>query len=209
GLLPRNNPLDNAYVAYQEKVFQRIENYSLLDINPFPTYKLKPYKLDNGQMRFHNTNVKMEGPEDLTGQSREKGNTARVNVNGVNVRNSAGGTVINSFNTGTKVTVTGKYAGNNSRVNQYVWLPVKASNGVSGWVASSYLNPSNDYMDIYRLYGDTRYETSVSVANTGWHWRQPTDVIIGRGDLPIDALTGSVLAAAKDSPLLLTQTNKS
>ncbi|HLQ70260.1 MAG TPA: cell wall-binding repeat-containing protein [Bacillota bacterium] len=208
GLLPRNNPLDRAYAAYQEEVFQRIENYSLLEINPFPTYKLKPYQLDNGQLRFENKNVKVEGPQHLSSQSLKKGDTAHVNANGLRIRKTPGGTVIGSFNKGTKVTVTGKYAGNNSRTNQYVWLPVKASNGVSGYVASSYLSPSNDYMDVYRLYGDTRYETSVSVANNGWHWEQPSDVIIGRGDLPIDALTGSVLAASKDSPLLLTQTNK-
>lgn len=208
GLLPRNNPLDNAYTAYQEEVFERMEDYSLLDINPFPTYKLNPYELDNGQMRFDNDNVSVEGPSNLSGQSLEKSDTARVKVNGLRVRETPGGTETNSFDKGTKVTVTGKYKGNDSRENQFVWMPVESADGVSGYVASSYLSPSDEYMDVHRLYGDTRYETSVSVANNGWHWRQPSDVIIGRGDLPIDALTGSVLAAHKDSPLLLTQTDK-
>ncbi|RDW22213.1 hypothetical protein CWR48_00465 [Oceanobacillus arenosus] len=208
GMLPRNNPLENPYTAYQEKVFERLRDYSLIDITPFPTYKLEPYKLENGQLRFHNENVVVEGPQHYSSQSLVKNDTAYINANGVRLRSSAGGSVIGSLNKGTKVTITGIYKGNNSNVNQYVWLPIRTSSGQTGWVASSYLSPKNEYLDVYRLSGLTRYETGVSISNFGWHWEQPSSVVIGRGDLPIDALTGSVLASSLDSPLLLTQNNK-
>ncbi|MGG4167048.1 SpoIID/LytB domain-containing protein [Bacillus sp. es.034] len=59
----------------------------------------------------------------------------------------------------------------------------------------------------HELEGIDRYETSVSVSGYGWENRSKA-VVIGRGDLSIDALTGSVLAKKLDSPLLLT-TSKS
>ena len=206
GLLQRNNPIDNAYAAYQEKVLERIADYSLLDLNPFPTHKLNPYA-DGSLMRFDNKNVTIDGPVHYSSQSLKSGDTAYVTVNGLNVRGTAGGSVIGKLNKGTKVTVTGKYAGTNSFYEHYVWVPVQAGN-VKGWVASSYLSPTNDYIDAFHLQGDTRYETGVSIANHGWHMERPDTVVIGRGDLPIDALTGSVLAAKTGGPLLLTQINK-
>ncbi|WP_052504482.1 SpoIID/LytB domain-containing protein [Rossellomorea aquimaris] len=63
----------------------------------------------------------------------------------------------------------------------------------------------NDYS--HELEGIDRYETSVSVSEYGWENKSKA-VVIGRGDLSIDALTGSVLAKKLDSPLLLT-TSKS
>ena len=205
GLLPRNNPLSNAYNAYQEVVFERLRDYSLVDITPFPTFKLEPYTLNNGQLRFKNDNVTTEGPKHYSSQSLKKGDTSYVTANSLRLRKTPGGEIIGSLNKGTKVTITGDYVGNNSRVSQFVWFPIKTSSGQTGYVASSYLSPKNEYIDTYNLFGTNRYETSVAISNHGWHWNQPESVIIGRGDLPIDALTGSVLAATLDAPLLLTR----
>lgn len=55
------------------------------------------------------------------------------------------------------------------------------------------------------LAGNTRYETSTAIATQGWS--QSDAVILGRGDIPVDALTGSVLAKKYNSPLLLTTSN--
>ncbi|TKC17000.1 SpoIID/LytB domain-containing protein [Robertmurraya kyonggiensis] len=52
------------------------------------------------------------------------------------------------------------------------------------------------------LYGTSRYDTSVAIANHGWS--SSDAVVLGRGDVPVDALTGTVLAKKYDSPLLLT-----
>jgi SpoIID/LytB domain protein len=55
------------------------------------------------------------------------------------------------------------------------------------------------------LSGTTRYDTSVEIAKSGWN--SSSSVVLGRGDLPVDALTGSVLADKVGAPLLLTQSN--
>jgi stage II sporulation protein D len=55
------------------------------------------------------------------------------------------------------------------------------------------------------LAGPSRYETSVAVANQGWtSGTEAVAVVLGRGDIPVDALTGAVLAKKYNSPLLLT-----
>lgn len=55
----------------------------------------------------------------------------------------------------------------------------------------------------YSLHGRNRYETSVNISRFGWP-NGSNSLILGRGDLPIDALTGSVLASKLFSPVLLT-----
>ncbi|WP_270180139.1 cell wall-binding repeat-containing protein [Alkalihalobacillus sp. CinArs1] len=58
-----------------------------------------------------------------------------------------------------------------------------------------------------RLSGLDRYGTSVAVSQYGW--KNQSDVaVIGRGDVAIDALTGSVLAKKYNAPLLLTPSNQ-
>ncbi|MCG5102655.1 cell wall-binding repeat-containing protein [Oceanobacillus alkalisoli] len=209
GMLPRNNPLENPYTAYQENVFKRLRDLTLIDITPFPTQKLEPYQLSNGQLRFRSNKYQMDGPQHYSSQSLKKGETAYTNTRSLNLRKepSTSSSVVASLPKGTKLTITGEYRGNNSRVNQYVWLPVRTSSGQTGWVSSSYVT-AGEYVDVYPLEGPNRFETSVAISNHGWHWEQPEYVVIGRGDLPIDALTGSVLASSLDSPLLLTRNDR-
>ena len=57
-----------------------------------------------------------------------------------------------------------------------------------------------------RLYGKSRYDTSVAISKYGWKNHSEV-VVIGRGDVAIDALTGSVLAKKYNAPLLLTPSN--
>lgn len=207
GMKLGNNPVEHPYTAYQEKVFDRMRDYTQIDINPFPTQMLDPYETSSGQLRFETDNFEVLGPQHYSSQSLKKGDTAYTTATSLRLRDSANGEVIGSLSKGTKVTITGKYKGNNSSTSQYVWMPIRTSSGQTGWVSSSYLS-SEDYIDVYRLKGDTRYETGVSISNHGWHWDQTDYVVIGRGDLPIDALTGSVLASELDAPLLLTESNK-
>ncbi|MCP3740134.1 SpoIID/LytB domain-containing protein [Rossellomorea sp. BNER] len=57
------------------------------------------------------------------------------------------------------------------------------------------------------LEGERRYETSAAIAAHGWPSGSST-VVLGRGDIPLDALAGSVLAKKYDAPLLLTLNNE-
>ncbi|WML41228.1 SpoIID/LytB domain-containing protein [Neobacillus sp. OS1-2] len=51
--------------------------------------------------------------------------------------------------------------------------------------------------------GNTRYETSVAISKEGWSGTADT-VVLGRGDVHVDAITGAVLAKKYNAPLLLT-----
>ncbi|MGB5946768.1 SpoIID/LytB domain-containing protein [Paenisporosarcina sp.] len=56
------------------------------------------------------------------------------------------------------------------------------------------------------LAGLSRYETAVQIAEKGWTGKRD-NAVLGRGDLPVDALAGSVLANKLDTPILLTRPN--
>nr|WP_263324809.1 SpoIID/LytB domain-containing protein [Neobacillus sp. Marseille-Q6967] len=51
--------------------------------------------------------------------------------------------------------------------------------------------------------GATRYETSVEISKAGWSGTADA-VVLGRGDVHVDAITGAVLAKKYNAPLLLT-----
>jgi spore germination protein YaaH/putative cell wall-binding protein len=57
------------------------------------------------------------------------------------------------------------------------------------------------------LFGVNRYETSIRISQEGWATTSEA-LVLGRGDIPIDALTGSVLAKKYNSPLLLTPSDQ-
>lgn len=59
---------------------------------------------------------------------------------------------------------------------------------------------------IEEIEGEDRYGTSSEIAKFGWSTAKT--VFIGRGDNPVDALTGSVLAKKFNAPLLLTNPNQ-
>ncbi|MBN8235121.1 cell wall-binding repeat-containing protein [Halobacillus kuroshimensis] len=205
GISERNNPITNGYIAYQEKIYDRMRNYGLFNVTPFPTHKLNPYQ--DGIMRFKESNVETTGPLHTTKHDFGTGEKVYVTAGSLNVRKAPNSTVVTSLKRGEQVTVTGAPIGYNSNTQHWAWYPVKTTSGKTGYVASSYLSATQE-PDSYRLSGINRYETSTALSNYGWHWNEPNVAVIGRGDLPIDSLTGSVLAAYHNSPLLLTQTDQ-
>nr|WP_052307776.1 cell wall-binding repeat-containing protein [Bacillus timonensis] len=92
-----------------------------------------------------------------------------------------------------------KITGEPVPADNYQWFPIKLMDGAEGFVAGNYLKKF--YLN--ELYGKSRYDTSTLVSSEGWKEKSEA-VVLGRGDLPIDALTGSVLATKFQSPLLLT-----
>ncbi|SDM54618.1 cell wall-binding repeat-containing protein [Sediminibacillus halophilus] len=202
GLSSRNNPQTNPASAYQEKIYQHIADYGLLeDLPPFPTYLLSP-RID-GILRFDEETIHYKANPVTTRQDYSVNQPVYVTADSLTLRDSPSGSQIGSLKRGERVTITGSFQSSNSSTSQFVWYPVRTSSGKNGYVASSYLSSSQNLLT-YALEGSRRYETSASIANYGWHWNNANGVVLGRGDLPIDALTGSVLAAKFDSPLLLT-----
>jgi spore germination protein YaaH/putative cell wall-binding protein len=84
--------------------------------------------------------------------------------------------------------------------SQRNWYPIHLENEDIGYIASDYIK----VLQTNNLFGQTRYATSVKIAEDGWEKGSET-VVLGRGDISVDALPGSVLAAKLDAPLLLTR----
>ncbi|SDC04950.1 Transglycosylase SLT domain-containing protein [Terribacillus halophilus] len=209
GRLERNDPIANPQTAYQELIYKEMGNQSLISTTPFPTHLLTPGRI-SGQLgsyfSFQTNQVSTPGPLHESTQNYGKGNTVYVTADRLTLRSSPNGSSIGTLPRGEKLTITGGYTANNSNVNHYVWYPVRTSSGKTGYVASGYL--STDPVVVHNLEGDRRNATSASISNYGWHLESPDAVVLGRSDLPIDAFTGSVLAAQLDSPLLLTDQDK-
>ncbi|GAE35801.1 cell wall-binding repeat-containing protein [Halalkalibacter akibai] len=67
--------------------------------------------------------------------------------------------------------------------------------------------PGLGQSEVIELFGQDRYDTSVAISKHGWS-NQANAIVLGRGDIAIDALTASVLAKKHESPLLLTRSNQ-
>lgn len=209
GRLERNDPIANPQTAYQELVYKEMENQSLITTTPFPTHLLTPGRISGklgSYFSFQTNQVSTPGPLHESTQNYGNGSTVYVTADQLTLRNSPNGSSIGSLPRGEKLTITGGYTANNSNVNHYVWYPVRTSSGKTGYVASGYLSKAS--MVVHNLEGSRRNATSASISNYGWHLESPDTVVLGRSDLPIDAFTGSVLAAQTDSPLLLTDQDK-
>lgn len=108
---------------------------------------------------------------------------------------SLSGPILKTISPGEIIQITGNIVNN-------TWYPVQLTDGTKGYLESDYLKS----LQVREMHGETRYGTSVAVSNNGW--METSDyVVLGRGDNPIDSLTGSVLAKKYNAPLLLTKTD--
>lgn len=202
GMLSINDPTASNTRPYQETVYQHISTYGLVDVTPFPVNKLNTY-LNPGSslLRFEQNQYTTLNPLTFSKAQITSGNAVHTTEN-VNIRSLADVNAIVSpgLPKGTRLTVLDLPVQYPNNINShYTFIPVRTDSGREGYVASSYLNPTS-----HSLSGANRYETGVSISNFGWENQFPAEVVLGRGDLPIDSLTGSVLAANKNAPLLLT-----
>lgn len=127
--------------------------------------------------------------------------THGVTTTSVNIRSSAtlSGTIIRTLKKDAVVKVTGEPI----HVDNHNWYPIKLTDGKNGFVSGNYLRK----FDLQELYGQNRYETSSFISNEGWKENADT-IVLGRGDVPADALAGSVLAKKLQAPLLLTKSTQ-
>ncbi|WNF37324.1 SpoIID/LytB domain-containing protein [Bacillaceae bacterium IKA-2] len=71
----------------------------------------------------------------------------------------------------------------------------------------SFYVKDKDAVNVKELQGQTRWDTNKEITQFGWTKQQDV-VLIGRGDQSADALTGNVLAAKYNAPILLTKNDQ-
>lgn len=96
-------------------------------------------------------------------------------------------------------TSTGESTGNRTKGTVHVEYFMKDASG--NFVRTLPGDLSDNYSTT--ISGSTRYETSVEISRNGWTGTANA-VVIGRGDMHVDAITGAVLAKKYNAPLLLT-----
>ncbi|KIL43007.1 cell wall-binding repeat-containing protein [Jeotgalibacillus campisalis] len=200
GMLSRNDPTANGTRPYQERIYEHISKMGLIDVTPFPASQLKTNVIGS-LLRFEKNQYDTARPLTMSKSQLKPGDKVFINEENARIRSLVNvDSTLTTLPKGTRVTVlSNQPAYPNTVYGQYVFVPVITDSGLEGYVASSYLTPAS-----YSLGGASRYETGVSISTFGWENQRVDAVVLGRGDLPIDSLTGSVLAANKRSPLLLT-----
>ncbi|AJD92275.1 hypothetical protein JMA_29580 [Jeotgalibacillus malaysiensis] len=209
GVSQRNDPTQNPGATYQDKVFNLIESNGLIEISDFPVDQLTTSYSPGGYIRFNQYQVNTPAPISQSKIKLMPGQSALIFGNGgtnTPLRSLTNpDSILDRLPELTKVKILDQpiaYPTAN-RLNHFHYVPVETESGQKGYVASSYVSPLS-----VSLEGLTRYETAASISDYGWDNTETDTVVIGRGDLPIDALTGSVFAASKNAPLLLTRTDQ-
>ncbi len=155
GTKPINSPIvkntgKRNTAAYQEKVFAKIEKNiiwgrTLIDY-PF-TVKDFTYETNNNKnIKFNKLSYTLTQPITTSHSTYKSKNKVIVTGSNVKLRSKPGTTkdskVIKTLAKGTVLTIDGslRYDQSPASKNQFVWYPVKMSNGTKGYIASAYLS---------------------------------------------------------------------
>ncbi|MCP8616946.1 cell wall-binding repeat-containing protein [Salirhabdus salicampi] len=204
GVVKSNDPTFSSHNPYQEKIYQHMKTYGLLQIAPFPTNRLNTYYEDQygSRILFKDNEIKIDGPLQFTKQNYQRGERV-ITSQQVNLRSEPrvrDGNVEEVLQPNTPLYINGEIIYDSSKHNHFAWYPVQYEGSSQQYYVSSVtLN------GVVELYGDTRYSTGAAISKYGWSTSQGDGVILARGDLPVDAMAGSVLAKRFNLPILLTK----
>lgn len=175
-----------------------------LPAKPDPYDPKNPWTLSINKQHINTANLDLLNPGSWWNSvSENSGNVALLNNIKTYIKNTLHPNADIKVVGVPKLTVTGQNSsGKSTNGSLIVDYYVKNSDG------SFVRGDGNQLTENYSttLSGETRYETSVAIANHGWNTSDA--VVLGRGDIPLDALTGTVLAKKSNSPLLLTKSNE-
>ncbi|RBP91542.1 transglycosylase-like protein with SLT domain [Cytobacillus firmus] len=168
GISMKNDPLQSS-TTYQDKIYNHIKNYGLLETTPFPKEVLDGniYYNEAGSLYFKELSIKIPGPFTTTAHNINNSQIVRVTGDSVNVRTSPTGTVAFKARKGELLQIAGAYRYDGSNTNHFVWYPVKKQNSSTVYyISSAYLEKF--YTDVKQdgWYVDgIRYLSQLSISN--------------------------------------------
>ncbi|WP_270180338.1 cell wall-binding repeat-containing protein [Alkalihalobacillus sp. CinArs1] len=223
-VVQKNSPIiksdgsgDRNLDAYQEKVYQSIEQFSIAgNVQPIPfTFELDDFSYgEKNQLYFETFHYEL--PEEVLHKTAQnyKNQDIVITAKGANFRDAPSSKAKSLASTTEREPVTlssnrvydqsPKYGVSDASMvfKHYVWYKVELENGNEAYIASG------DLLQLgQRLSGPDRYKTAAAIAQDGWPNGADTVVIARGGDYP-DALAGTPLAHQLNAPMLLTQDNK-
>ncbi|WP_377887463.1 cell wall-binding repeat-containing protein [Alkalihalobacillus sp. R86527] len=220
-VVQKNSPLilsdgsgDRNLGAYQEKVYQSIENYSISgNVQPIPfKFTKNDFSYGDGNQLYFET-FHYEIPESELHRTAQnyKGQDIVITAQQANFRDAPSSKAKSIASTTEREPVTltsdriyddsSNYGVSDASMvyKHYVWYKVELDSGKEAYVASGDLIQLGQ-----RLSGPDRYKTAAAIAQEGWPNGADTVVIARGGDYP-DALAGTPLAYELDAPMLLTE----
>ncbi|MFC0525318.1 cell wall-binding repeat-containing protein [Pontibacillus salicampi] len=216
GIKPVNSPVTRDgkrnQDAYQEKVFARLQAYSmdgqhLVDI-PMKKEDFTYERDSDKNITFNKLHYYVDTSLTKSTQTYQEGDLAYVETT-KNFKTSPSETSSQRELQEEVVTVLDKetYYDRSADSNGRHWVRYEVkvhteAGEKTGYVASSVMQRL-PYLD--RLHGSNRNETAVEISKQGWS-KGADAVVLTRNDAYPDALTGAPLAYQEDAPILLTNT---
>lgn len=175
-----------------------------LPAKPDPYDPKNPWSLSINKQQINTANLDLLNPGSWWSSVKENsGDTNVLNNIKTYIRNNLHANADIKIVGVPKLTVSGQNSSGKS-TNGSLLVDYYVKNSDGSFVRGDGSQLPDNYSTT--LSGETRYETSVAIANYGWNTSDA--VVLGRGDIPLDALTGSVLAKNLSAPLLLTKSNE-
>lgn len=207
---PLKNPINSKYPAYQLLIYKHMKELGHVDATLFPWEKIKNDVYYKGKsMYFKNGNYKMDGPFHTSTHLLKANDIVRVTDTQATLKDSPNGkTVIEPKKGDILVISSDQLYYNNNRTDHYAWYKVRSVlDNKQYYIQAPFVEKINvTNFNRVELKGGGRYTTATAISNYGWSTSDT--VVIARGDIPVDGLTGSVLASKFDAPLLLVENNK-
>ena len=153
GTKPVNSPIVQATGernanAYQERILRIIEKLELIDLTELP-FSREHFQYDSNSrenIKFSALNYDFDLSLTKSKHFFETNQKVSATTNNVKIRTrpSIDSPTLDTLHKDEIVTITGpfEYEEVSTKKNQFVWYPVKRSDGTKGYVASSYLNYS-------------------------------------------------------------------
>ena len=153
GTKPVNSPIVQATGernanAYQERILRIIEEMGLIDLTELP-FSREHFQYDSNSrenIKFSALNYDFDLSLTKSKHFFETNQKVSATTNNVKIRTrpSIDSPTLDTLHKDEIVTITGpfEYEEVSTKKNQFVWYPVKRSDGTKGYVASSYLNYS-------------------------------------------------------------------
>lgn len=199
-----NNPIGTKYKPYQDLIYEHIKKYGLFNVTPFPKEILKNEVTEGNRLYFKSNNYTIDGLLHTSNHYYGE-EVVALNQDNVQLTNPDQELVLQK---GEILQIVGPYKYVSDRLKHYVEYPVKTlNNDETFFVRSSALKEVglNELNGLKTdISGYDRYTTSAEISRVGWKGESDV-VVLGRGDIAVDALTGSILAKKFNAPLLLTQ----
>lgn len=220
GIKPVNSPIKQStgeknVDAYQERVFAEIERWSYMNDTDLADlgFKAEDFQYDpqsTENIVFNKMSYSPVSATHKTAYTLQKSDQVSTTADS-NLRKTAGGDRIATLLEGTVLTITGpfQFDENKNGNRQFVWYPVKGTDGKTGFISSAYLEktdkpPAVSFKDVpssHRFYSDIAALSNQGVVSGFKDGSFGPNKQVTRGETAIMIVRALDISAAGKTPI--------